>query len=456
MNPAVSETERALLTTLLEKYPEWLKRALCRYAALPAESLRFFVPDSGRGALQPYVRLLVQNTALYWEPDSFVSLFCGSGTYPYEYNLDRNLNALNKMFLLQHPAFPFSLLQQPLLNLNADILPGLCDHPRFPWNADFIYQQMEHLSWEGLSSNCHLPWSEEMFEAFKDEWDWSESINLNPALPWSEAFLAKYADLWEWPQLSRNPALPWSLALLEKYAERWDWNWLSLNPSLPWSEALLSRFAERWNWRLLSQNPSLGWTEAMLETYLERWNWSVLSGNPGLPWQAGVFERYFERWDWLRLSGNTGLPWSQAFLAQYAERWNWVGPGGLSSNPGLPWDLDLIQAWQDRWIQPGVAPFSRNQGLAWRLEWLEACEPLLEAVPQGLGWEGLCLNEATEWSLDLLLALEQRGKVEPYLGCLSLNPRIWSRVLSPFEESLTQLCLSQISAEAPVVTKDKN
>ena len=114
-------------------------------------------------------------------------------------------------------------------------------------DINFIEQYCDQLSWEKLSKNESLPWSEAFIERYENKWDWGYGLRLNEWLPWSESLIERYKDKWHWDWLSSNESLPWSEALIERYKDNWDWGALSRNESLPWSESLIERYKDRWN-----------------------------------------------------------------------------------------------------------------------------------------------------------------------------------------------------------------
>ena len=89
-------------------------------------------------------------------------------------------------------------------------------------DRDLIEQHGDQLSWEYLSGNKSLPWSEAFIERYKNKWNWEE-LSSNESLPWSESLIERYADKWDWKGLSSNESLPWSEAFIERYQDKWDW-----------------------------------------------------------------------------------------------------------------------------------------------------------------------------------------------------------------------------------------
>ena len=110
-----------------------------------------------------------------------------------------------------------------------------------------------------MSLDERVPWSDELIERWKHEWDW-DALSYNRDLPWSENLIDRYIDKWEFDTfvndtncesyhctcgLSSNPALPWSLKFLKKYEAKWDWVSLTTSENIPWTLEI---------WRNLSIN----------------------------------------------------------------------------------------------------------------------------------------------------------------------------------------------------------
>jgi hypothetical protein len=139
--------------------------------------------------------------------------------------------------------------------------------------------------------------------------------------------------------LSLDERVPWSDELIEKWKHEWNWGSLSLNENLPWSESLIEKYVERWNWENLSVNRSLPWTEKLIEKFVDRWDFgtnkvspyddavqyctSGLSSNPKLPWSMDFIKKYESRWTWSSLSYSEEIQWSIEILQEFEQKWDW-------------------------------------------------------------------------------------------------------------------------------------
>lgn len=125
-----------------------------------------------------------------------------------------------------------------------------------------------------LSYNENISWTEELFERYKDKWDFrggfyeecapTLGIAGNKALPWSISFIEKYKYKWSWPVLSMNTSIPWSIELIKKFEDKLVWvdipygdkfaYCLSNNRAIPLSFELIKTFSNRWDWEFLVRN----------------------------------------------------------------------------------------------------------------------------------------------------------------------------------------------------------
>ncbi|MBK8310433.1 MAG: hypothetical protein IPL04_05500 [Chitinophagaceae bacterium] len=91
------------------------------------------------------------------------------------------------------------------------------------------------LKWSGLSLNESLPWSSDLIERFIKKWDW-EVLSGNNGVAFTANQIAKHKDKIIWKRkhpnfgaLSDNTSLRWSEELIDAFIENWDWDDLSKN-----------------------------------------------------------------------------------------------------------------------------------------------------------------------------------------------------------------------------------
>ena len=209
-----------------------------------------------------------------------------------------------------------------------------------PWSIESLTKYK--LNWIYLSKNEFLPWTNELIQLFEFNWNWkgSDYVYGNDNLYGDE-----FDDLLYFKEyngcLSSNKSLPWSIELIDKYKDNWDWNFLSANESLPWSNDLIEKYEDKWNWNInkyIDDEPQfigfssckfLSWSIDFIDKYKDRWNWDYLSANESLPWTLELIEKFKDKWLW----GGTGLG----------------EPVGLSANKSLPWSIELVDKYKDKW-----------------------------------------------------------------------------------------------------------
>jgi hypothetical protein len=97
----------------------------------------------------------------------------------------------------------------------------------------------------GLSSNKNVFWTFELFEKYKDKWNYAK-LSKNENFPFTITIIEKYIDKWDWDQLSWNGNLPWSIELIEKYKDKWCYDYgLSHNSGIKWSIKSLHIYHEK-------------------------------------------------------------------------------------------------------------------------------------------------------------------------------------------------------------------
>ena len=276
-------------------------------------------------------------------------------------------------------------------------------------------ERSRKIEWEFLSS-CHfLPWSLNLIDSFKGNFDWAK-LSTNLSIPWNEELISHFEseisnyeviDSWGdhvcrgvWHMLSTNSNVKWTEALLEKYRVKWDWNNLSKNPSVLWTEELvikyekylmyyneyrknhylgsftknqnfnwtnsfIKRYAENLYWRDLSSMERFKYSDSFIKRFSDLLDFKQLSRQKNVEWSLSLIRDYIERWDWEALSGNVSLPWSEELIKEFEDKWNWEN---LSSNQMLPWSTEFIRKYSDKWRWDGFNGLSNNQSIKWNFE----------------------------------------------------------------------------------------
>ncbi len=161
----------------------------------------------------------------------------------------------------------------------------------YPWQEKQLKQYEDLLSWEFISKNENITWTEAVINRYSDRLDFGAwGLPMNKSMFFNENIIEKYYDKWDWMILTDNPNIPWSLNLIEKFKEEWSWEsyefagniGLSSNRYLPWSEELIDKYKDKWFWGELSSNPSLPWSLNLIRKYEDLWTWDAHYGHWGL------------------------------------------------------------------------------------------------------------------------------------------------------------------------------
>lgn len=149
---------------------------------------------------------------------------------------------------------------------------------RYNWNFEQLERYENVLSWDLISENENIVWSDDIIFRFWFKCNW-DKLSANKAIPFTEKFIEDYRTEINWQKLSENPSLPWSLKLIEKYKYKWDWYNLTINENIPWDTILndlsvisLFELLEPF-WGRLSYHPRINFNSELLTKYFSRWDW---------------------------------------------------------------------------------------------------------------------------------------------------------------------------------------
>jgi hypothetical protein len=135
---------------------------------------------------------------------------------------------------------------------------------------------IEDINWLHLSSNEFLPWSAELIEKYKEEWDW-RLLSRNGNIPWSLELIKQFEDKIEWGSgmfdeyddddvydllfdiysLSANPTIEWDAEIISTFRKKLHKPHISLSERAKWDIDLLIQFADFWDYRFLAINDSM-------------------------------------------------------------------------------------------------------------------------------------------------------------------------------------------------------
>ena len=115
---------------------------------------------------------------------------------------------------------------------------------------DFMQNIALEEAWKKLSGE--FSWSETLLEKCQDKVDWDE-ISENQNIIWTIPMLRKFQKRVNWEKLSAyidNDLL--SENMIEAFKNQWNWNKLSDNVCV--THELLAKFADRWDWAAVIDN----------------------------------------------------------------------------------------------------------------------------------------------------------------------------------------------------------
>ncbi len=215
-----------------------------------------------------------------------------------------------------------------------------------PWSLELIQKYKTEWNWKALSFNPSLPWSLELIEEFKEKWDW-ESLSLNWGISWSEELINKYSDKWDWERISKADfSTELSELFIEKYINKWDWKLLSQNKSLPLSISFIEKYRNYIDWKGLSSNPSPKWSIQIIEKYKDHLDWKMLSLNIPI-WNEVFIEKFINLISLTALTWNRHIKWTEHLIEKYIDNWDYSAFNCDNYHGDIPWSIKLIREFED-------------------------------------------------------------------------------------------------------------
>jgi len=341
------------------------------------------------------------------------------------------------------------------------------------------------IDWDYLSSNENINWTPELIEKYHNKWNW-QRLSSNESLPWSLELYKRYENYFNLLEMSSNPKVPWNKEIFMKLIDNdialsyacysgnhhWDiplieevtdiiyWDSLCTNENIKWSKEIIDRFHDKICWEELSSNKSLIITSELFEKYKSKFNLELLYRNEAFWINNELKDKYMENFPWNEASCFTNLNWSIDFIAENKHLFNWRL---MSSNPSLPWSMefyeqfkDLISLyslssnesfpWSENFIEMNknklnwdkdYLGLSNNEGLPWSQKFIEKYENLWEfgRYHENSIYDGIGNRINVPWDMNLLLKYEKKWDYK----ILLMNPSIWEKAFSKFDDSLAHL-----------------
>ncbi len=317
----------------------------------------------------------------------------------------------------------------------------------YPLSTLMIEKYFDIWSWDGLSQNENIFWTEELIEKYISNWYW-DSLSENESLPWTDDFIQENLYGYDINRLILNNSVTISDYLKEidfvsgdLTLRKISWHKHSSDHNKSWSEWLIDKYKDYWIWDLLSINTSLPWSEILIEKYKEDWDWNYLSKNLALPWSEKLLDLYKNKWNWFKLSNNTSIPWSEKLVLKYSDVCDILS---LWNNKKIIWTYDVIDKFKEKLIEvyyPNIYKYDRsnpillevlkdNNSNVWynisEIDSLNWTIELIEKYENKLYWPYLSQNPALPWTEELI----DKFKYNWDWDCLSKNKAIpWSEKL---------------------------
>jgi hypothetical protein len=120
----------------------------------------------------------------------------------------------------------------------------------FPFTGQMLRKWQDQLNWENVSSNISIIWTIDMLKEFAEKLNW-KSLSSRVNFPsgfflYTASYIEALEDYWDWDELSSNCSIPFTDELIEKYADRWNWKELLDNYKLEEERILGKSFLEKY------------------------------------------------------------------------------------------------------------------------------------------------------------------------------------------------------------------
>lgn len=209
----------------------------------------------------------------------------------------------------------------------------LCYNPSLPWSDNFIDRYKNY--WVN-EEKCTNKWT-------VSPW---KGVSQNSGINWTLQFIRSYSKIpiirslgLYWTEMSQNESIPFQNDIFQYYKNKWDWIFLSSNNNLFITNDQIEQNKHKIIWtskdkgrQTIASNRSLPWSEELIDKYLDKWDWHELSMNEGIPWSEEIIHKYQSKLQ-TSLFRNKSLPWSLDFILNHENKCFdvWVYSGGQIS-----------------------------------------------------------------------------------------------------------------------------
>ncbi|MDJ0625358.1 MAG: hypothetical protein QNJ31_03215 [Candidatus Caenarcaniphilales bacterium] len=142
----------------------------------------------------------------------------------------------------------------------VDRFGGLCSNSSIGFNLDLIETFTDQISWHSLSLNEGIQWSVPLIKRFEEFWFYSFDNELEEIVTYNIPEYNSESDFDYCLKqfcFTANHTLPWSSELLEEFKDNWDWGILSESYFLPWSTDLIQKFKGKFVLKELVNNQAV-------------------------------------------------------------------------------------------------------------------------------------------------------------------------------------------------------
>ena len=92
----------------------------------------------------------------------------------------------------------------------------------FSWSETLLEKYQDKVDWEEISKNREIHWTIPMLRKFQKKINWDKLSEFIDSDGITENMIEAFKNQWNWHELSNN--ITFTHELLEKYADRWDWS----------------------------------------------------------------------------------------------------------------------------------------------------------------------------------------------------------------------------------------
>ncbi len=280
-----------------------------------------------------------------------------------------------------------------------------------PFKSEEIKLLKNHLNIEYLSRNDSVIWTIELFQLFKDDFDWStfhriKKINFGI----DRSFLAEFEKYIDFDYLHLSNHVDWSNEIYNSFKEKLSHKIIYKSNLLFSNKEVFDFFEPNIEWDLLSRSTNLEFTIEFIESYKSLLNWKIFSRNPKIPISVDFIKQFENFIDYDGLSQN---PSCIDLILKYSKsnKWNWTR---VVLNPAIDFNDENISLYIEQFnkylYETGkVSVFHKNFPgfLVKRLMLTQTKarnyfiqDKYLEFIP----WDIFCINCNTELTL---LEIEQ-------------------------------------------------